>query len=194
MFLGGLNLIYNGWRVRSYAFETMEAMQQDEVVIAHNRMDVTIVAPQVGSRTPFGIRAIESGIEIEGVWISPSPSPQSSRDSSPAASKNLRTPYVSGISQSSLGKAEMEGSTHPSETTSVLSPRLQSRERAEASIPRGHTSHSLTEDQHGTQRSLRGSHKECIRGRSLPRDILILEDQLDVGLGLADHYPPVPGK
>lgn len=40
------------------------------------------------TRIPFGIRAIESGIEVEGVWISPSamPSLQGSRDSSPFAS------------------------------------------------------------------------------------------------------------
>lgn len=39
-------------------------------------------APEI----PFGIRAIESGIEVEGVWISRSNTPASSRHGSPASS------------------------------------------------------------------------------------------------------------
>lgn len=41
------------------------------------------------SKSLFGIRAVQSGIEIDGVWISPTISPVSSRDSSPMSSFRL---------------------------------------------------------------------------------------------------------
>lgn len=42
---------------------------------------------RAGSEVPFGIRAIESGIEVEGVWISRPNSPEGTREPSIASSK-----------------------------------------------------------------------------------------------------------
>ena len=48
-----------------------------------------------GAEVPFGIRAIESGIEVDGVWISGSNSPASSAPGSPTLSATTEKPKVS---------------------------------------------------------------------------------------------------
>ncbi|KAB8339048.1 hypothetical protein FH972_021984 [Carpinus fangiana] len=88
-------------------------------------------------KIPFGIRAVQSGIEVDGVWISPSISPASSRDSSPMSS--IRLPQ-NDSQKSILRLSCAETSTQPGafevpETKPAHSPKTPSR-RSSSAEPR----------------------------------------------------------
>lgn len=88
MCLGGLKLLYNHWRLRKYiAVASTQKAQQKEM--RHKKS----LNRRKGREVPFGVRAIESGIEVDGVWISRSNTPgpgspalSESRDASPSDS------------------------------------------------------------------------------------------------------------
>ncbi|KAL9092264.1 MAG: hypothetical protein Q9165_004438 [Trypethelium subeluteriae] len=81
LFLGSLKLAYSHWRIRKYS---KLATEKRQIV-----PDIAIY-PQSGldheTEIPFGIRAIEQGVEVEGVYISrsnsPAPTPRASQLSS----------------------------------------------------------------------------------------------------------------
>ena len=81
IFLGIIKLVYNHWKLRKYtkiaatkaAFKN--EMKHSQSVRRGRARDV-----------PFGIRAIESGVEVDGVWISKTNTPASSIPGSPVIS------------------------------------------------------------------------------------------------------------
>lgn len=91
--LGCLKLIYNHWRLRKYvAIAATKAAQQQgiqqEMQQAVHRQTQPAEQEDASSdrEVPFGIRAIESGIEVDGVWISRSNTPAPSLPDSPMSS------------------------------------------------------------------------------------------------------------
>lgn len=78
MSLGGCRNIYTRWRLRQYT----------SVGIKHPTPNM--VEAQTTDEVPFGIKAIECGVEVEGVWISrsntPVPSGSNSFNNSPTTS------------------------------------------------------------------------------------------------------------
>jgi len=76
--------VYNHWRLRKYtaiAAANKAALKQ-EMQHSHSvRRGRFADAP--GAEVPFGVRAIESGIEVDGVWVSRSNTPASSLAGSP---------------------------------------------------------------------------------------------------------------
>ncbi|KAL8673375.1 MAG: hypothetical protein Q9168_002201 [Polycauliona sp. 1 TL-2023] len=91
IFLGLLKVAHNHWKLRKY---TRVAQRK-----AADRENGLERAPSVqrrkrGNDIPFGVRAIESGIEVDGVWISRSNTPANSTPGSPAlsATKDMHTP------------------------------------------------------------------------------------------------------
>lgn len=166
-----MKLNYNRRQLRHYAARAMlEASALRSTVQQFVPSDVEAQ----GSNVPFGIRAIESGVKVEGVWISRSNSPASSRPSSITSSRRYlpstksqasllppRSPALSPdkssfTSTTTLGSSGPSGSEHfshigLSSTDALLSP--------EPISPRG---------------SVFSGH-DRVRGRSLPRDLSFLD-------------------
>lgn len=63
---------------------------------------------RVGSEVPFGIRAIESGIEVEGVWISRSNTPASTRENSVVTFTQFKNALPRHNSMIDLSKLEAQ--------------------------------------------------------------------------------------
>ncbi|KAL8905980.1 MAG: hypothetical protein Q9207_002311 [Kuettlingeria erythrocarpa] len=86
VFAGIVKLLFNQWQLRKYtALAKTRAARKEEEGLQHT--------PSVGRRkkgndVPFGVRAIESGIEVDGVWISRSNTPANSTPGSPALLAN----------------------------------------------------------------------------------------------------------
>ena len=78
---GCLKLAYNAWSLRKYTkiAATKAALKQE---MQHSRSVRRGRAKQI----PFGVRALESGIEVDGVWVSRTNTPASSHPGSPAFS------------------------------------------------------------------------------------------------------------
>ena len=104
---GSIKLGYSRWRLRKYtAIAATKEAQRKEML--HTESVTRRRAPDI----PFGVRAIESGIEVDGVWISRSNTPSTSVPGSPAFSES---------SEQNSGNAG--SSEQPSSTTIV--PRLE---------------------------------------------------------------------
>lgn len=84
MMLGCLKLVYNHWRLRKYtALAAAKAAQRQDM------QHTPSVRRRKGPDVPFGIRAIESGIEVDGVWISRSNTPAPSAPDSPTSNASV---------------------------------------------------------------------------------------------------------
>ncbi|KAL8845942.1 MAG: hypothetical protein Q9221_008933, partial [Calogaya cf. arnoldii] len=89
LFAGVLKVGHNHWKLRKYTRLAKTRAAQRENGLER--------APSAGRRKrgndiPFGVRAIESGIEVDGVWISRSNTPANSIPGSPALSATKDTP------------------------------------------------------------------------------------------------------
>ena len=89
--LGCSKLVYTRWRLRKFIQiaeqETREQTMQKEMVHQHK------LAQASDKADAFGVRAIEQGIEVEGVWISRSNTPElTSRNNSTSSSFQDRAP------------------------------------------------------------------------------------------------------
>lgn len=82
--LGCLKLVYNHWRLRKYtALAAAKAAQRQDM------QHTPSVRRRKGPDVPFGIRAIESGVEVDGVWISRSNTPAPSVPDSPLSNASV---------------------------------------------------------------------------------------------------------
>ncbi|KAL8717785.1 MAG: hypothetical protein Q9225_005000 [Loekoesia sp. 1 TL-2023] len=78
---GIIKLVYTHWRLRKYtALAKTRAAQKEEGL----QRTPSAIRRKKGDDIPFGVRAIESGIEVDGVWISRSNTPANSTPGSPA--------------------------------------------------------------------------------------------------------------
>ncbi|KAL9604523.1 MAG: hypothetical protein Q9219_000488 [cf. Caloplaca sp. 3 TL-2023] len=82
--LGGIGkLAHTHWKLRKYtALAKTKAAQKEEAL----QRNPSAGRRKNGNDIPFGIRAIESGIEVDGVWISRSNTPANSTPVSPTLS------------------------------------------------------------------------------------------------------------
>lgn len=112
--LGCLKLVYNHWRLRKYtAIAAAKAAQRQDMQHAPS------VRRRKGPDVPFGIRAIESGIEVDGVWISrsntPAPSlpdsPMSNASAAPTPVKRAHSPDRTS-SSSNISRLEIPQPVH----------------------------------------------------------------------------------
>lgn len=74
IFLGLIKLTYNKWRLRKYT-----AVAETKAAVRREMQHTASVKRGRSQRQgiPFGIRALESGIEVDGVWISGANTPSS---------------------------------------------------------------------------------------------------------------------
>ena len=75
-----MKLTYNKWRLRKYT-----AVAETKASLRREMQHTTSVRRGRSQRQqiPFGVRALESGIEVDGIWISASNTPGSSMPGSP---------------------------------------------------------------------------------------------------------------
>ncbi|ORY09066.1 hypothetical protein BCR34DRAFT_589548 [Clohesyomyces aquaticus] len=66
IFLGLCKLKYDHWRIRKYTKVEKGKQVQTPEMLESQRLEPQLSKDEI----PFGIRAIESGIEVDGVWIS----------------------------------------------------------------------------------------------------------------------------
>ena len=74
-------MVYNHWRLRKYTKIAAVKAQHRQAIEQRPS-----VRARKGREVPFGVRAIESGVEVDGVWISRSNTPNASATGSPAPS------------------------------------------------------------------------------------------------------------
>ncbi|KAF2804783.1 uncharacterized protein BDZ99DRAFT_451206 [Mytilinidion resinicola] len=113
IFAGFCKLTYDNWRLRKYVqadtaralqtLELLEAQTSEEELTKDEKEDV-----------PFGIRAIESGIEIDGVWISRGNTPIGSVASSFDESRGSGSSAQLEIPQRVYGSSSRSSSKAPS--------------------------------------------------------------------------------
>ncbi|KAL9580802.1 MAG: hypothetical protein Q9212_004281 [Teloschistes hypoglaucus] len=86
LFAGMIKLAHTHWKLRKYtALAKTKAAQKEEGI---QRQPSAVRRKKNGNDVPFGIRAIESGIEVDGVWISRSNTPANSTPGSPSLLAN----------------------------------------------------------------------------------------------------------
>ena len=111
---------------------------------------------------------------MDGVWVSRTNTPRSSRPSSPLSSRSRKYPQ-SVISQGSLlSPRDPDGSGFVSSASSVYSRTGHSLERPNAPQRIDSASSIGSVDSFAARRSL-GNHTDRVRGRSLPRDLHFLD-------------------
>ncbi|KAL9104261.1 MAG: hypothetical protein Q9163_000757 [Psora crenata] len=99
--IGCLKLLYNNWRIRKYS-----RVAADKVAIRREMQHAASVRRGRAKEVPFGIRALERGVEVDGVWNSGANSPATSVPNSPALSASAikatrpRNPSLDGPSGS----------------------------------------------------------------------------------------------
>ncbi|KAK3720426.1 hypothetical protein LTR37_003838 [Vermiconidia calcicola] len=91
VFLGCLKLAYTDWRLRKYS-AVAEREKQEQTM--HRQMSQRTRRSGRSEDVPFGVRAIESGIEVEGVWISRANTPEASPRTSAASSTREQAPRI----------------------------------------------------------------------------------------------------
>jgi hypothetical protein len=88
IFLGLLKLWYDRSRIRKYS-KVDKGKQAATPEMLEAQPVQQVQAEEMKDDIPFGVRAIESGIEVDGVWISPHMSYASSRGSSAAPASSF---------------------------------------------------------------------------------------------------------
>ena len=106
-------LAYNNWRLRKYT-----AIAATRATLNQQMQHTPSVRRRQGQEIPFGVRALERGIEVDGVWISRSNTPANSVPGSPeifanakAAHRDLSPDRTS--SPSTMSRIEMPQPIHP---------------------------------------------------------------------------------
>ena len=141
--------MYNSWRLRKYtAITEARRMHLLEVGRSGNMVQLK------GEEVPFGIRAIESGIEVEGVWVSRQATPIKSsllagRSSTPSppsgsSSSELSPTRVLFAATSEISIA-MPRSIHPEQSSATDRPRTLSSAILDDSLQHSHAG-SVTPD------------------------------------------------
>ncbi|KAJ9630462.1 hypothetical protein H2203_000983 [Taxawa tesnikishii (nom. ined.)] len=111
---GGLKLWYTTRRNKKYsAIQSIQAKRASIRSKLSRRGTLksrfgSMREKRVGSEVPFGIRAIESGIEVEGVWISRSNTPASTRENSVVTFTQFKNALPRHNSMIDLSKLEAQ--------------------------------------------------------------------------------------
>ena len=122
--LGLIKLFYDRHRIRKYTkVDKCKQAQSPEMLEAQ---PVTQVAEETKDEIPFGIRAIQSGIEVDGVWISRSNTPVGSSRGSIMSEK---LPRGFNNSQLELPQPVAQGSSRNSSQAPSSFDRAVSAER-----------------------------------------------------------------
>ena len=99
-----MKLTYNKWRLRKYT-----AVAEKNTALRREMQHTTSVKRGRSQRQqiPFGVRALESGIEVDGVWISGSNTPASMPGTPNTAAMKLQPTHKDHLSEASSSISEM---------------------------------------------------------------------------------------
>ncbi|GAB7355781.1 hypothetical protein MBLNU459_g6463t1 [Dothideomycetes sp. NU459] len=136
--LGCLKLLYTSWRVRKYASlppkKVSNLDREKSIIRSLSRRSAKLPMTEKhrrvrsindGIEVPFGIRAIESGIEVDGVWISRSNTPIPSTRQSSASSLWGK---AANSSTSNLSQIEAQETSRSHTASPLASSRAPSRD------------------------------------------------------------------
>lgn len=103
--LGLIKLTYNKWRLRKYT-----AVAENKIALRREMQHTVSVKRGRSQRQqiPFGVRALESGIEVDGVWISGTNTPSSMPGSPNIAPQAVQKEHPPEASSSSSEMARIE--------------------------------------------------------------------------------------
>ena len=117
--LGIVKLTYNHWKLRKYT-----KIAATKAVLKNEMQHSQSVRRGRARDVPFGIRAIESGVEVDGVWISRPNTPASSIPGSPVLSATPAR-QVTGPQDVHLDRVSSASNTAYFETSNATQSRCQ---------------------------------------------------------------------
>ena len=147
--LGCLKLLYAHWRLRKCSAIAEQERQELAMQQQMSQRRKVAAGNESGSDdTPFGIRALESGVEVEGVWISRSNTPElpGSEDASPTLSMSEYTPrkdFNIDLEKQHSQTRSMSGSTTATKSSGQ---RSHDRMKSVEKLPSGHASRDSSLD------------------------------------------------
>lgn len=150
--LGCFKLVFNHWRLRKYT-----AIAATKAAVRHEMRHTASVRRARGKEVPFGVRALESGIEVDGVWVSGTNTPRGSMSGSPTLTPKIEKPAQPGIqvppsdgasSSSSMSRLEI---SQPAHGYRGGHPHVSASEASKARTGQG--SHSIKQSTAPTERS-----------------------------------------
>ena len=114
---GCIKLVYNHYRIRKYTQLAAERAQ-----IRQQLQRTVSVSNGRGKDVPFGVRALESGIEVDGVWISGSNTPAGSTPAHSAPGSPTLGAMAEGSKFESHEKIASDRASLPSQITRIEIP------------------------------------------------------------------------
>ena len=128
---GCVKLVYNHYRIRKYTQLAAEKAQ-----IRHQLQRTASVNHGRGKEVPFGVRALESGIEVDGVWISGSNTPAGSTPAHSAPGSPTLDAMTENSSVVSHEKIASDRASLPSQITRIEIPQpAYGHDAARISLP-----------------------------------------------------------
>lgn len=166
--LGFLKVAYNRYRLRKYSkVDKGKQAQTPEMLEAQ---PVTQVSTETKDEVPFGIRAIQSGIEVEGVYISRSNTPVGSSRNSIVTTSQLELPKsVLLSSRESSGAASSFDRAVSAEHLPSYHSRASSPGRGSATPKCSNCNHTVARNSTALQ-NLEGSRSTQMSGPPSPRN------------------------
>ncbi|TID21263.1 hypothetical protein E6O75_ATG04658 [Venturia nashicola] len=175
MALGGCRNMYTRWRLRQYT----------SVSIKHPTPNM--VEAQTTDEIPFGIKAIERGVEVEGVWISrsntPVPSGCNSLNNSPATSARASVASSIFLNEGTVPKPDSASSqSDKSKRHSLIKPSWASHKEVPLVLERDRSTERLVPESSRSRLPYAGSSRS--RHASMPvmsrlRESMTLSPQPD---------------
>ena len=108
MLAGIVKLVYKHWQLRKYT--ALAAKRKEE---AREMQRTHSVKRAKGPEIPFGVRAIESGVEVDGVWISRPNTPVPSSRGSPGVSPVIEPQMTRGSLPSQISDSHISQMAMP---------------------------------------------------------------------------------
>lgn len=160
--LGCIKLGYTHWKLRKYAAVAEEEKKEQA---RHRQMSQRqrTIGTGASDEIPFGVRALERGVEVEGVWISRPNTPEAASRQSSVGSLMLQQ-FQRGSAEVDVEKQLPQGHdrTTSNSTTASARPASSSFDRAVSAerLPSSHASRDPSPDAAVTK-PLRSRHPPC---------------------------------
>ena len=188
--------MYKHWQLRKYtAIAAKQKERKREMQYARS------VRGRRAGAVPFGVRAIESGIEVDGVWISrpntPTPSSPASLESQERdepISDSFGTPherqYVTSVSRITTPQP-VHGHNQPASSSSSVSSRssqISTQQMAQSGTLPARNASSVPESTSRMRNDYRPQRSSHLRYSSVD----FTEEDSNLGVGAQDRHGPVP--
>jgi hypothetical protein len=178
MGLGGCRNIYTRWRLRQYTTVGIKNPTPD------------MVEAQTTDEIPFGVKAIESGVEVEGVWISrsntPVPSGSNSLNNSPATSARASVASSIILNDTFLVPESTSSQSSKSRRHSLIKPSWTNTKEPQPVLERDRSTERLVPESSSSRIPFTGSSRPrhaSMPGTSRLRESMTMSPQFDYNRG-----------